>query len=141
MVTKGSSFVLRHMGQGTLVAVTIGGSPSNATRLCTVNVRCDYTGSVDGVSTSIVVNGTLRDYSADITYGTTSAATAEGIIQTAVDLASIDGGATVTVTDDTVNSHYDIVISARQGTTYVVTVTAADDVSLQESNCQRVFEA
>lgn len=135
------NFILYHQGQGTLKSVTIGGSPTNATRLCTVRVRCEYSGSVDGVSTSIVVDGTLRDYSADITYGTTSAATAQGIIQTSVDAASIAGGATVTVTDDTVNSQYDIVISARQGTTFVVTVTGADDVSLQESNCQQVFEA
>ena len=140
-VNASTSFVLRHMGQGTLVAVTIGGSPSNATRLCTVRQRCEYTGSVGVTSTSIVVNGTLRDYSADIVYGTTSAATAQGIIQVSVDAASLTGGATVTVTDDPINSVFDISISARQGNTFVVTVTAADDVPLQEGNCEAVFEA
>jgi len=139
-VNDGSSFILRHQGQGTLVSVTIGGSPSNATRLCTVNLRCDFTGSVGGTSTGIVVNGTLRDYASDIVYGTTSAATAQSTMQTSVDAASITGGATVTVTDNTEESTFDIVISARQGTTFVINGSGGD-VDLQESNCQRVFEA
>ncbi len=139
-VDDGTDYLLRHFGQGTLVSVTIGGSPTEAERLCTVALRCNFTGSVDGTSTSIVVDGTLRDYSADIVYGTTSAATAQSIMQVSVDAASILGGATVTVTDDPINLHYDIVISARQGTTFTVTVTAAADVALSEGNCQQVFE-
>lgn len=139
-VNASTSFVLRHMGQGTLVAVTIGGSPSNATRLCTVRQRCTFTGSVGGTTTGIVVNGTLRDYSADIVYGTTSAATALSIMQTSVDAASISGGATVTVTDNTTEDTFDISISARQGTTFVVNGSGGD-VTLQEANCQPVFEA
>lgn len=136
-----TSFILRHMGQGTLVAVTIGGSPSNATRLCTVQTRCEYTGRLNGTSTAIIVNGTSRAFATSVVYGTDSAAAATTKIQTAVNLASLAGGATVTVTDDTVNLRYDVEISARQANTFTIVVTSAADVALSEGNCQRVFEA
>jgi len=135
-VNDSTSFILRHMGQGTLVAVTIGGSPSNATRLCTVRQRCNFTGSIGGTTSAIVVNGTSRAFGANVVYGTTSAATAASTIQTAVDLASIAGGATVTVVDNTVESTFDVTISARQGTTFSIGA-----VDFQESGCQPVFEA
>lgn len=140
-VDASTSFILRHMGQGTLVAVTIGGSPSNATRLCTVRQRCDFSGLLNGTSTAIVVNGTSRAFATSVVYGTDSAAAATTKIQTAVNLASLAGGATVTVTDDPVNLRYDVTISARQGNTFTIVVTAAADVELQEGNCQPVFEA
>lgn len=131
-----SNFILRHQGQGTLKSLTIGGSPSNATRLCTVNLRCDYKGSIGGTTSAIVVNGTSRAFGADVVYGTTSAATAASTIQTAVDLGSITGGATVTVVDNTEQSTFDVTISSRQGSTFTV-----DTVEFEESNCQKVFEA
>ena len=136
-----TSFILRHMGQGTLVSVTIGGSPTNATRVCTVRQRCDFSGLLNGTSTAIIVNGTSRAFATSVVYGTDSAASAAGKIQTAVNLASLPGGATVTVVDDTVNLRYDVTISARQGNTFIIVVTSAADVSLQEGNCQPVFEA
>ncbi len=140
-VDSTTSFILRHMGQGTLVAVTIGGSPTNATRLCTVRQRCDFSGLLNGTSTAIVVNGTSRAFATSVVYGTDSASAAAGKIQTAVNLASLPGGATVTVVDDAVNLRYDVTISARQGNTFTIVVTAAADVDLQEGNCQAVFEA
>lgn len=140
-VDSAGNFILRHQGQGTLKSVTIGGSPTAATRLCTVRVRCEYAGQLNGTSTAIVVNGTSRAFATAVVYGTDSAAVAAGKIQTAVNLASLPGGATVTVTDDVVNLHYNVEISARQGTTFTIVVTSAADVDLFESNCQQVFEA
>lgn len=136
-----TSFILRHQGQGTLKSVTIGGSPSATTRLCTVRVRCEFDGQLNGTSTAIVVDGTSRAFATSVVYGTDSAAAAAGKIQTAVNLASIAGGATVTVVDDTVNLRYDVKISARQGTTFVIVVNSAADVELLESSCEQVFEA
>jgi len=140
-VDSAGNFILRHQGQGTLKSVTIGGSPTASTRLCTVRVRCEYTGQLNGTSTAIIVNGTSRAFATAVVYGTDSAAVAAGKIQTAVNLASLAGGATVTVTDDVVNLRYNVEISARQGTTFLIVVTSAADVELLESNCQQVFEA
>lgn len=135
-VNSSSNFILYHQGQGTLKSVTIGGSPTNATRLCTVRLRCDFTGSIGGTTSAILVDGVSRAFGSNVVYGTTSAATATTTIQTAVDLASLAGGATVTVVDNTEESTFDVTISARQGTTFSI-----GDVDFQESNCQQVFEA
>ena len=135
-VDAGASFILRHMGQGTLKSVTIGGSPSATTRLCTVNTRCNFTGSVNGTTTAIVVNGTSRAFATSLIYGTDSAAAATTKIQTAVNLAALTGGATVTVVDNALTLKYDITISARQGTTFAIGA-----VNFVESNCQQVYEA
>jgi len=140
-VDSAGNFILRHQGQGTLKSVTIGGSPTAAARLCTVRVRCEFDGQLNGTSTAIIVNGTSRAFATSVVYGTDSAAAAAGKIQTAVNLASLPGGATVTVTDDTVNLRYDVKISARQGNTFLIVVTSAADVELLESSCEQVFEA
>lgn len=129
----GTHYLLRHQGQDTLTTITGAG---NTARLCTVRIRCDFDGSINGTTTAIVVNGTSRAFGASVIYGTTSAATAQTTIQTAVDLGSIAGGATVTVVNNAVTSKFDINISARQGTTFAIGA-----VNFQENSCKQVFEA
>jgi len=135
IVVAGTSYSLRHEGQTLLASVTIGGSPSATARTCTTKLRCTYAASINGSTTAIVVNGTSRAFSAALVYGTDTAANAITKIQTAVNLASLPGGAVVTVIDNTVALRFDVKISSRQGNTFSIGV-----VSFQESACILVFE-
>lgn len=137
-VNSSTNFILYHQGQGTLESVTIGGSPTAATRLCEVHLRCDYTATLDGTTaaaTGITVDGTTEEFAADIIYGTTSASTAQTLIQGELDDLALDGGATVTVVDNTEESVFEITISAWQG--HEISI---GDTTFSESNCQQVFE-
>lgn len=135
VAVSGGNATITHHGQGTLLAVIVGGIDVPTTRLCDVYARCEFACNLTGTLLGVNINGTDYAFSAAIEYGVDPAATLQTEVNTALTAAALAGGATVTVADDPNNGVYRVTISARAENMFQFGSTV-----LQKQNCEQVFE-
>lgn len=130
----GTNKTLEFVGDIELGDLTLdNASTASVTKVCTPYLLCNYRLLYPGGATpSFSINGTATTIAA-ITYGTTSAATAKGLIQT----PALAGGAkSVKVEIDAAEEVYVVTIKAAAGT-----VLKLDDTVFERGSCVTDYKA